>query len=183
MTSKMFSKCQVTKPIYEFNHDSYANDGYHHKCKQRAVEQVRQWRENNRDHFNENARNRTANNLQHKISKNMHNKLWSILRRGCYSTRTKQIIGLNKQTYLEWLSYNFEGEMTWVNYGKVWQIDLIIPASAYNLTTEEGLLAAFNWKNIRPCIKSDSAAKYNFIMPFAQANQSIRILAFIRKMR
>jgi len=60
---------------------------------------------------------------------------------------------------------------------------LIIPASAYDLTTEEGLLACFNWKNIWPCLKSDNAAKYNFILPFAQANQSIRVLGFIRKLR
>jgi len=73
--------------------------------------------------------------------------------------------------------------MCWNNYGKVWEIDLIIPASAYDLTTEEGLLAAFNWKNIRPCLKADNLAKTNFIMPFAQANQSIRVLAYIRKLR
>jgi len=73
--------------------------------------------------------------------------------------------------------------MTWANYGKLWEIDLVIPASADNLTTEDGLLAAFNWKNLRPCIKADNAAKYNFILPFAQANQSIKVLGFIRKLR
>jgi len=113
----------------------------------------------------------------------MHVRLWSILRRGIYSARTEEIIGLNKPTYLEWLTYNFEGEITWANHGSLWEIDLIIPASAYDLTTEDGLLTAFNWKNIRPCLKADNLAKYNFIMPFAQANQSIRILAFIRKLR
>jgi len=81
------------------------------------------------------------------------------------------------------LRYNFENEMTWANYGKVWEIDLIIPASAYDLTIVEQLLACFNWKNIRPCLKSDNAAKYNFILPFIQANQSIRVLRFIRKLR
>jgi len=68
----------------------------------------------------------------------------SILRRGCYSTRTEQIIGLNKQTFLEWLSYNFEENMCFATYGEVWQFDLIIPASSYDLTTDEGLLACFN---------------------------------------
>jgi len=113
----------------------------------------------------------------------MHKKLWSILRHGCYTLRTEKIIGLNQPTYLEWLSYNFEDNMTWANYGKVWHIDLVIPASAYDLTTEDGLLSCFNWKNIRPCLKADNLAKYNFILPFAQANQSIRVLGFIRKLR
>jgi len=124
-----------------------------------------------------------ATNPSAQINKNMHTKLWAILIRGCYSTGIEQIIGLNKPTYLEWLSNNFEGEITWATYGKVWQIDLVVPASAYDLTTEEGLLAAFNWKNIRPCLKKDNAAKYNFICHFTIANQSIRVLGFIRKMR
>jgi len=72
--------------------------------------------------------------------------------------------------------------MTWANYGKLWGIDLIIPASAYNLTIEEQLLACFNWKNIRPCLKRDNLAKANFVLPFTQVNQSIRILGFIIKM-
>jgi len=105
------------------------------------------------------------------------------LRRGSYSTRTEQIIGLNKQTYLEWLSYNFEGEMTWATYGKVWHIDLVMPASAYDLTNEQQFLSCFNWRNIRPCLKSANLAKYNFICQFTIANQSIRVLGFIRKMR
>jgi len=60
---------------------------------------------------------------------------------------------------------------------------LVIPASAYDLTTEEGLLSCFNWKNLRPCLKADNLAKANFVLPFAQANQSIRVLGFIRKLR
>jgi len=53
----------------------------------------------------------------------MHVRLWSILRRGIYSARTEEIIGLNKPTYLEWLTYNFEGEITWANHGSLWEID------------------------------------------------------------
>jgi len=112
----------------------------------------------------------------------MHAKLNHILRRGIYSARTEQIIGLSKPLYLEWLSYNFENDMCWANYGKLWCIDLVIPASAYNITDEEQLLTAFNGRNIRPCLKNANAVKFNFIMPFTIANQSIRVLGFIRKM-
>jgi len=92
----------------------------------------------------------------------MHRKLNHLLHRGTYSARTEAIIGLNKPTYLEWLSYNFEENICFANYGKLWCIDLVIPASAYDLTTEEELLACFdltteeellacfNWKNLRP---------------------------------
>jgi len=86
-------------------------------------------------------------------------------------------------TFLEWLSYNFEGEICFANYGQLWQFDLVIPASAYDLIEEQQLLSCFNWKNIRPCLKSANLAKYNFICQFTIANKSIRVLGFIRKMR
>jgi len=123
MASQFCSKCEITKPIYDFNHDSYATDRYHHKCQKCVVEQVRQWRENNQDYYNANARIRRAINPQLRISNNKHRRLNSVLRRGHYSLRTEQIISLNQPTYLEWLGYNFESEITWANYGKVWQID------------------------------------------------------------
>jgi len=85
--------------------------------------------------------------------------------------------------FLDWLSFNFECDMSWVTHRSVWQIDLVISASAYDLTTDEGQLAYFKWRNIRPCLKADNAAKYNIYLPFHVANQSIRILAFIRKLR
>jgi len=113
----------------------------------------------------------------------MHSRLNSILKRGSYTTRTEHIIGLSMVQYLDWLSFNFESDMWWSNYGSVWQIDLVMPASAYDLTTEEEKLAAFNWRNIRPCLRADNLAKYNFIFHFHIANQSIRVLAFIRKLR
>jgi len=128
-------------------------------------------------------RNRRVNNAHHRISIIMHRRLNHILHRGTYSLRTEQIIGLTKPQYLEWLSYNFEGEMTSANYGQLWCIDFIIPASAYDFTNEEQLFSCFNWKNIRPCIEKENAAKYKFICQFTKANQSVRVLGFFRKMR
>jgi len=181
MACKICGRCNLIKYVCDFNRST--RNGYQSRCKTCCVEYARDWNNNNRDRVNERERNRTATNIQHQINKNTHNKLWSILKRGSYSARTEQIIGLNKTTYLEWLSYNFEGEMCWANYGQVWHIDLVIPASAYDLTNEEQLLSCYNWKNIRPYLKKDNAAKYNFICQFAIANHSIRDLGFIRKMR
>jgi len=97
--------------------------------------------------------------------------------------RTEEILGIPKIIYLDWLSFNFENGMCFANYGQLWCIDLVIPASAYDLTNEQQLLACFNFRNIRPCLKSANLAKSNFICPFTIANQSIRLLAFTRKMR
>jgi len=183
MESKQCNTCNTVKFVNDFNKRSASSDGYMSKCKVCCVEYNREWVNNNRDQVNVRERNRRANNAQHRICDNIHNRLRSILYRGSYSLRTEEILGIPKGLYLDWKSFNFEGNMCFANYGTLWQIDLVIPASAYDLTNEQQLLAAFSWRNIRPCLKSDNLAKYNFICPFAQANQSIRLLAFTRKMR
>jgi len=179
--TKQCGRCNLIKSVCDFNRST--RDGYMSKCKVCCVEDKREWVNNNREHVNEYLRNSFATNPSARIANNMHRRLNHILHRGSYSTRTEHIIGLNKPTYLEWLNYNFEENMCWANYGIVWCFDLIIPASAYDLTDEVQLLSCFNWKNIRPCIKKDNAVKFIFICQFTIANHSIRVLGFIRKMR
>jgi len=169
--------------VCDFNKSSSTSDGYRYESKSCNAELKKEWVNINRDHVNEYVRNRLATNPSAKIGKNIHDRLNRILKKGIYTNRTEQLIGLNMQTYLDWLSYNFEENVCFANYGEVWQIDLVIPASAYDLTNDEQVLACFNWKNIRPCLKSQNLAKYNFICQFTIANQSIRVLGFIRKMR
>jgi len=101
MASKFCNKCQLTKQTYDFNHRSDTADGYMYICKKCNVEVMKQWRDANRDYVKARERNRIATNPQCRINHNTHTKLNNILKRGHYSLRTEQIIGLNKPTYLE----------------------------------------------------------------------------------
>jgi len=148
MASKMCGKCQMTKLVCDFNKSTSTGDGYRFECKSCNVENVKQWRNNNRNYYNERRRNRYANNLQCQVTEKIHIRLRSILYRGSYSLRTEEILGIPKGLFLDWLSFNFEGEMCFGNYGKLWCIDLVTPASSYDLTNEQQLLAAFNWRNM-----------------------------------
>jgi len=112
----------------------------------------------------------------------MHTKINGILRRGKYTERIEQVIGLTQVQYLEWISFNSEENMRWSNYATLWQFDLVIPAS-FDLTAEAQLLCAFNWSNIRPCIKAENAAKYNFILFEQIVAQKVKAQDFIRKMQ
>jgi len=182
MASKFCSRCNITKSVNDFNKST--RNGYQSKCKLCCVEVRREWVNNNREHYNEYFRNRRATNPQHRICDNTHKRLRNLLSRGSYSIRTENIIGCDKKTFLDWITFNFENNMCWATHGSLWEFDLITPASAFDLTNEQQLLACFNWRNnIRPCLKNDNARIYNFIDPFAVANQQIRVLAFIRKLR
>jgi len=160
--TKYCGSCKADKSVNEFNRST--RRGYDYRCKQCSIEYVREWTANNRARANERERIRYATNPQHRISQNMHTKLNDILRRGSYTERIKQIIGLTQVQFLEWISFNFEGNMCWSNYATLWQFDLVIPTSSFDLTVETQLLCAFNCSNIRPCLKAENAAKYNFIL-------------------
>jgi len=130
MASKYCTKCQLTKSVNDFNKKTAAVDGFQTYCKSCSVEVGRKWNENNRERLNARNRNNTATNPQLRIGNNKHQKLRDLLRRGSYTTRTLQIIGLSKVQFLDWISYNFEGDMIWSNHGSLWQFDIVIPASA-----------------------------------------------------
>jgi len=166
-TTKKCGRWNLIKLVCDFNKSSSTSDGYRYECKLCNSEIRKEWRNNNQEHVNEHSRNYYANNDQRIISINMHVRLNAIIKRGSYSLRTEEVLGVSMGIYLDWLSINFENGMCFANYGKKWQIDLVIPASAYDLTNEQQLLACFNFRIIRPCLKSENAAKYNFICPFA----------------
>jgi len=52
----------------------------------------------------------------------------------------------------------FKKGMTWDNYGE-WNIDHIIPLCAFDLTRENELMQACNWRNLRPMWAEDNLAK------------------------
>ena len=52
----------------------------------------------------------------------------------------------------------FKKGMTWENYGE-WNIDHIIPLCAFDLTRENELMQACNWRNLRPMWAEDNLAK------------------------
>jgi len=81
--------CNTVKFVYEFNKNASAADGYDNRCKPCKVEYNKEWVNNNREHYNEQKQNYYNTNPQAKISNNIHKRLNSILRRGCYNTRTE----------------------------------------------------------------------------------------------
>jgi hypothetical protein len=53
----------------------------------------------------------------------------------------------------------FTPEMSWENYGTYWQVDHMIPLSAYDLTDRYQLLEAVHYSNLQPLSIADNHAK------------------------
>lgn len=57
--------------------------------------------------------------------------------------------GLDIPRYRNWLELQFEGDISWDNFGKMWQLDHIIPVGYFDFGKEEDLKLCWNFVNIR----------------------------------
>lgn len=68
-------------------------------------------------------------------------------------------IGISKEEFKKYVESNLLEGMTFDNYGKIWQIDHIVPVELFNLEIEKDRLACFNFQNTIPMFNSDNKFK------------------------
>ena len=69
------------------------------------------------------------------------------------SDRMVELLGCTAVFMREFIEHQFSGEMSWINWGSVWEIDHIIPISKFDLTVKEERFKAFHYSNCRPLLK------------------------------
>ena len=93
------------------------------------------------------------------------------------SISTKEILGTDIETYKKWIEWQMTPDMTWNNI----QIDHVKPICLFDVTKDEELKEAFNWKNTQPLLKevhSLKGNKFNFLdyqLQFMKAYQFIKL--------
>ena len=93
------------------------------------------------------------------------------------SISTKEILGIDINTYRRWIEYQFTPEMNWSNI----EIDHVKPIFMFDISDDGKFKDAFNWKNTEPLLKHDhqqKGIKYNFLdyqIQFVKAYQFIKL--------
>ena len=59
------------------------------------------------------------------------------------SSATKENLSIDIETYKKWIEYQFTPEMTWSYI----EIDYVKPICMFDVSKDEELRDAFNWKN------------------------------------
>lgn len=67
----------------------------------------------------------------------------------------KRYLGCGIMTFAEHLQAEWFDEMKWENYGSLWELNYIKPLSDFDMSKDENMLAAFNFKNIQPRLVKD----------------------------
>jgi len=176
------SKC---KPCHSIHSQNYAKDNPEITRKTRKKynssnkEKIQEYANNNKEKLKEYAKKYYSNpdNLEkHRIqnrenskrrrSNDPHFKLIENLRHAVYTKLKQQkcsssikYLGCDIKSYKSYLESKFLPEMSWENYGEIWEIDHIRPCASFDLTILEEQQKCFHYTNTQPLFKTTSIAQ------------------------
>lgn len=104
-------------------------------------------------------RERYQNDPQYRIKKVLRTRLYKTIKGTKSSKQLLQYIGIPLADYKQWIEFQWQNDWSWQNYGKVWEIDHVMPCDSFDLTQEEEKHKCFHWSNTRPLSCSENLAK------------------------
>ena len=177
---KACNKCKESKSLDEFYSNKKSKDGKQYTCKICSKQITHKWmgenQEHNKSYSDKWRKNNPDYHTQHKKDYNLilENKLKYVIRSNYNNVIPKEhrhdlieILGCDINTYIKYIESLWLKEFSWDNYGKIWEIDHIIPRSSVEFKTLKSQRHIFGYKNTRPLFKTSEIAKsygYNNII-------------------
>ena len=177
------STCGKRLPIDCFHLNNSTRLGINFSCKdcvnkrKRELSHTEEYREKNRiksakfrstelgrKYMSEYNLKRLYENNQARMNLRLHNLLRKMIHRPTYSGSMLRLIGCSRKDFIDFIESQFKVGMSWDNYGKIWQIDHIVPCSYFDLTDDEEQRVCFNWRNTQPLFSKDNFSKGNNVL-------------------
>ena len=126
--------------------------------------------------MNDYIKNRIKLDVKFRLIRNTRRKIHKALNGKLKSSSTKDILGIDHNTYKVWIEYQFTPEMNWSNI----EIDHVKPVCLFDVPKDEELREAFKWKNTQTLLKmvNKKGTKYTFLgyqLQFKKTYQFIKI--------
>ena len=115
--------------------------------------------------------------LKFKLICNTRRRIHRALKGKSKPSSTIDILGIDIDTYRKWIEYQMTPEMNWSNI----EIDRVKAICMFDVSDDEQLKEAFNWRNTQPLLKHDHQKKgtnFNFLdyqLQFIKAYQFIKL--------
>ena len=188
---KRCSKCKNEKQLSEFNVRTDTQK-YTKQCRGCIKLIKKEYQTNNKDKINlynknyfqhnknkiyESRKNRRKTDVNFRSICNTRRRIHHALNGKSKSSPTKDLLGIDIDLYRKWIEWQMTPDMTWGNI----EIDHIKPICMFDVTKDEELREAFNWKNTQPLLKEvhqQKGTKFNFLdyqLQFIKAYQFIKL--------
>jgi hypothetical protein len=175
---KICNCCKKTKKIDEFPKALVFKDGRGYTCnvcqnertksyymrnKEKCYVATKKWAENNIERKREIRRKSEKKKRltpEGRLHSSIHNGIWAQLRTGKKGRKSFSLIGYTLEELKNHLENQFKEGMSWENYGE-WNIDHIIPISAFDITSAEDIDFKRCWdlSNLQPLWARDNFSK------------------------
>lgn len=155
------------------------------KCKEIVKNWERNNQEKNKKYHKENDKKQKPiwfkknydNDINFKIIQILRTRVSTVLKNNLKSHSTKELLGCSIQECRNYLENQFKPEMTWDNYGKVWEIDHIKPCSSFNFLNKDDQHKCFHYTNLQPLFKTTKIAQnLGYLDEIGNRNKSNKIL-------
>ena len=120
---------------------------------------------------------RINTDVNFRLIKNTRRRIHHALNGKTKSSSTRDILGIDIETYKKWIEFQMTPEMNWSNI----EIDHVKPICMFDVSNDEQLKEAFSWKNTQPLLKQDhklKGTKFNFLdyqLQFIKAYQFLKV--------
>jgi len=153
------------KDYYKEKHENYVKNNR---------EKVREY---NKSYLKKYFKNN--NNIKYKIERRLRGRLLQEIKKGIQGKEINKfcsaliLLNCKIEFFIKYIESQFEKEMTWENWGKVWELDHIKGCCNFDLTKLEEQKKCFNYKNLRPLFKtSEIAESFGYIGYIGNRNKS-----------
>ena len=185
---KKCSKCGIISLKSNFHKNKTKSDGlqsyclccrtqYYNENRDRLRNYQKKYNYENKEKINLYIKDRIKTDVNFRLIRNTRRRIHHALNGKSKSSLTRDILGIEVDTYREWIEFQFTPEMNWSNI----EIDHVRPICLFDVTKDEELREAFNWKNTQPLLKHDhqqKGIKFNFLdyqLQFIKAYQFIKL--------
>lgn len=124
---------------------------YYERNKQKIISKVYSYK-----------KNKLKTDPAFKLLNSIRKRFKLVFKQESFSKRKEEILGCSFADLKIYLESQFSETMNWNNYGKLWNIDHIIPVSLLSDHPDKVNLI-FNWRNHQPIFSGDNVRKGNSI--------------------
>ena len=101
--------------------------------------------------MNEYIKNRTKTDRDFRLICNIRRRIHHALNGKLKSSSTRDTLGVDIDLYRKWIEFRMNPEMNWSNI----ETDHVKAICMFDVSKDEDLREAFNWKNTQPLLKED----------------------------
>lgn len=182
---KYCGKCQKNKLFKDFGKCNYGKFGlnshckscrkeydllrrdellkYHKEKRENELEKFKiydkKYKSENRDKQNEYNKKRWKEDEQYRLRKILRVRFYSVIQKDKKIKSVILLLGCTVQEFKLYIEILFKPEMSWVNFGDIWELDHIIPCSSFDLTLFKEQEKCFHHSNYQPLFKTTEIAK------------------------